>query len=436
MMAAGSSSVNLGRVLAVGAVYALLAVFSLSITRFGAPVESIWLSNAVLVWALVTSPRAAWPVLFLAGAAGHLAAHLIVRDTLRFTAAFIIGDMFECLIVSVLLQRRPRALAFEDRGSTFYFLFVCALAPLVSSIVFAAVTFVATGAPLSPREAVVWISVDALGLLVFLPLIHAAGQGKWPVALRGKFVRLALALAAIIVIATISAMASAPLLRLLVLPLLVLVAFEIGVAGVQIALATAFLTWTVLVYLGFTPRLFGDVDMRDSLLLVQVLIGIFTASFLPLAVVLEEKQRLNDTLAETLQETREAWGAIIGAEARYRLVVDNVSETVMRVARGGKILFASPACTALLHADRGFEGRNFLDLLHPDDRAFVAERAGQTVDDGLYNLVQRWKLRMHGDDGVWYAIDARVTAISTGKTIEEHEYVVVLRSEHEDERNA
>ncbi len=37
----------------------------------------------------------------------------------------------------------------------------------------------------------------------------------------------------------------------------------------------------------------------------------------------------------TLKETREAWGAIIGAEARYRLVVDHVSETVMRVAPGG-----------------------------------------------------------------------------------------------------
>jgi len=199
-------------------------------------------------------------------------------------------------------------------------------------------------------------------------------------------------------------------------------------------LAVAFLAWTTLVYFGATPRLFGEVDMRDGLLLVQVLMAIFTATFLPLAVVIEEKERLNKQLSETLAETREAWGAIIGAEARYRLVVDNVSETVMRIQPGGLFLFASPACNKLLRAEREFEGRNVLDLIHPDERDQIQQRAQQSVADGLFNLPQRWKLRFRGDDGAWYDIIARVTPVQVGKRA--HEFVVVLRSEHDDNANA
>lgn len=246
--------------------------------------------------------------------------------------------------------------------------------------------------------------------------------------------RVGLAAAIVALIAWLPVHSGMPFLRLLILPLLVIVAFEIGVAGVQICLAFAFIAWTALVYFGATPRIFGNVDMRDGLLLVQLLMAIFTATFLPLAVVIEEKRRLTEALSETLAETREAWGAIIGAEARYRLVVDNVSETVMRIQPGGLIVFASPACSELLRAEREFEGRNVFDLIHPNDRELIRERARQTIDNNIFNLVQRWKVRFRGDDDHWYDIVARVTAIPLGKTA--HEFIAVLRSEHDDNSNS
>lgn len=414
-MAAGDSNAGIVKAVAIAAGYGLLAFASLSITRFGATVESIWISNALLVWGLATSRTAQWPVLVGLSTIAHVITHLAAGDGLGLTAAFLIGDMSECLLAGYLLHRDPRALRFETRRSTFYFLLTCGLAaPFASTVIMGLSAWAITGVQLSARELVIWFSVDALALLLFLPIIHALGEGRLT-ALKGRAWRLLGAAVAVAFIAWISVSSGMPLLRLLVLPLLVIVAFELGVAAVQICLAVAFVAWTSLVYMGATPRLFGDVDMRDGLLLVQVLLAIFTATFLPLAVVIEEKRRLNEQLSETLIETREAWGAIIGAEARYRLVVDNVSETVMRVRPGGLILFASPACTALLHADREFEGRNLLDLIHPDERDQIQQRAQQSVADGLFNLAQRWKVRFRGDDGAWYDIIARVTPVQVGK---------------------
>jgi integral membrane sensor domain MASE1 len=426
-MGVGEARLNWVRALAIGVGYGVTAYVSLSITRFGGLVEAIWISNALLTWALVTSRPGQWWAYFLFAAAAHVSAHLAAGDPANLTGAFLLGDMSECLIAGLLLRRRPGSLSFASRGATLYFLLACGLvAPLASTVIMAVSAFAATGQWLSMRDHVVWFSVDALALVLFLPVFYATGAGRWK-RLQGKLLPLSLAVIALVGIAAVAAVSGMPLLRLLVLPLFVIVAFELGVVAVQICLVTAFIVWTTLVYQGNTPQLFGNVDMRDSLLLVQVLIAIFTASFLPLAVVIDEKQRLNDRLTTTLEETREAWGAIIGAEARYRLVVDNVSETVMRVQPGGKILFASPACSAVLHSDRAFEGRNLVEMIHPDERDDIQARAQETVAKGLFNLAQRWRVRIHGDDEKWYAIDARVTPVKIGKS--EHEFIVVLRSE-------
>lgn len=153
--------------------------------------------------------------------------------------------------------------------------------------------------------------------------------------------------------------------------------------------------------------------MRSYMVVTQIFIAVFAITILPLAVAIEEKQRLNETLTDCLKETREAWGAVIGAEARYRLVVDNVSETVMRVGRDGLILFASPACVALLHVDK-IEGRNLFDLLHPEDECAARERFDQCLTLGLLNLSHRWSWRIADEDGAWAPVEARVTLVSPG----------------------
>ena len=214
-------------------------------------------------------------------------------------------------------------------------------------------------------------------------------------------------------------------MRLLILPVLVVVAFELGVAGAEICLAALMLTWTVMVLNGYSPIPWITFSPRDVLLTTQVFLAVFSATILPLAVSLEEKQRLTDTLTDTLKDTREAWGAIIGAEARYRLVVDHVSETVMRVAPGGLVLFASPACASLFKGME-FEGRNIFTLMQPEEAAREQEHFEQSETRDLLNLINRRKWRIRSDTGEWALVDAGVTMIPTAQT-GGREFVVVLR---------
>ncbi len=407
---------------AVGAGYFLLSFASLSFSRFGAPVESIWLSNALLIAALIATARSNWASLILCSAAGHVAAHLATGDQLDFTLAYLAGDMTECALCATLLA--PQTMAFATRRQILWFLLVCGLiGPFVSASVVASGSAI-IGKPMEAKDFAVWFSADALGMIIFLPLLHGFGRGRLE-KLRKKPLWLAAAVVLVIGCSVLAAWAiNLPVLRLLLLPLMVLVAFELGVAGAEICLACMMLTWTIMTMLGYSPVPWATVGLRDAMLVTQVFLAVFSATILPLAVVLEQKERLTDTLANTLKETQEAWGAIIGAEARYRLVVDHVSETVMRVAPGGLVLFASPACASLLHG-QAFEGRNLFSLMQSEDGAREQEYFEQSETRDLLNLINRRTWRIRGDTGGSILVDARVTMIRT--TDGGREFVVVLR---------
>ncbi|SUS03267.1 membrane hypothetical protein [uncultured Defluviicoccus sp.] len=412
------------RALAVGAGYGAVAFLCLSLSRFGAPVESIWLPNAVLVAALVSMPRKAWPALIGAAALGHVAAHLATGDALDFTLAFLVGDMIECLLCAFLLT--PQILSVATWKHVFRFLVVCGLVgPLVSASIAAAGSLL-IGRPMAPQDFAMWFGADALGLIFLLPLIHAFTRARRE-ALKTKPLRLLAAVAAVVGLSILAAwLVYIPTLRLLLLPVFVMVAFELGVGGAAISLATLMIMWTTMTIMGHSPVPWLELSQRDYMLITQVFLAVFSGTVLPLAVTLEQKQRLSDTLAGALKETQEAWGAIIASEARYQLVVDNVAEKVMRVAPDGLILFCSPACASFLEGQE-FEGRNLFDLMHPEDSARERERFALCISRGLTNLANRWAWRMRANNGAWMEIDGRVTLVSPGGP-GEREFVVVLRA--------
>jgi len=427
-----SAGVGLGRAtilraVAVGLGYGVLSYFSLAFTRFGAEVESIWISNALLAWALRTQPLRLWPLQIAFAAVAHVAAHLSVGDRLDFSLAFLLADMSEATLCAWLLTyRRPEGAAVLSRGGVYYFVLVSGvIAPMASAAVASGGAAI-IARDMGARDFFTWYAADALGLLVFQPIFIGMGAGRWR-TFRGKLGKLSLAVAFVIAASLLAVrFPEIPPLRLLTLPIFVVVALDLGIAGVEVCLVVLLLTATLATLYGAGPAFWPGLDQRETFLAMQCYIAFLTVTALPLAVILEEKQRLTDRLADTLHETQEAWGAIIGAEARYRLVVDNVSETVMRVAPDGVILFASPACVKLLHGEREFEGRNLFDLLHPDEIVLARERFRDSMERGLLNLVQRAAWNFHGDDGAWTPIEARITLVAPGGVGHE-EFVVVVR---------
>lgn len=98
---------SLVRPVAVAFANGALAFVCLAFTRFGASVESIWLSNALLTAALMASPLRNWPEVIVGAIAGHIAAHLAVGVDIWFSVAALAGDMAEALVCAALLRRRP-----------------------------------------------------------------------------------------------------------------------------------------------------------------------------------------------------------------------------------------------------------------------------------------------------------------------------------------
>jgi PAS domain-containing protein len=224
----------------------------------------------------------------------------------------------------------------------------------------------------------------------------------------------------------VAALTPIPGFRLILIPLLAALVFEFGVAGAQAAMAVLTASWLSLALTGHSPAPWYDGDPRQHVVMAQYLAALISAAILPLAVTLEQKDRLTATLTETLEETRAAWGAIIAADARYRLVVDYATEMVMRVAPDGEILFASKRCESL---GRGgsLVGANLFALMETADAHAAQEAIGCAMRADLYDLPQHWTYRLHGADGALRAYDVRATLIAPGKKKAPAEFVFVLR---------
>lgn len=286
----------LARMAALGLFYCAIAFLCLSVTRFGASVESIWLSNALLTAALVVSTPRLWPGLVAAAAAGHVLAHVFAGDRLDFAFAFLIGDMAEALICASLFKLRPSALAFEDWRGVTYFFVICVGSAAISTPIAAATTW-AIADPLSGYDLLIWFAVDTLGLIVFLPIFHGFGEQHWR-RIRERPLWLALAIVIVVLVAVVGAWTQNPIARLVMLPIFVVIAFQFSVAGVVMGLSALLFTWTTFAVVGEPIDGWPYDDLRTYLLLAQAYMAAVAVTVVPIAVILEERERMSLQLAD------------------------------------------------------------------------------------------------------------------------------------------
>ncbi|MGI8432558.1 MAG: PAS domain S-box protein [Chthoniobacterales bacterium] len=97
-------------------------------------------------------------------------------------------------------------------------------------------------------------------------------------------------------------------------------------------------------------------------------------------------------LEEAVQAQRES-------EARYREIVE-ISPDAVLVIRGGEIVYVNPATLQLLGAKDGSEiiGKTPADLVHPDERASVAQRTLDAVSGKRPLTAERRMIRMDGSE--------------------------------------
>jgi diguanylate cyclase (GGDEF)-like protein/PAS domain S-box-containing protein len=106
------------------------------------------------------------------------------------------------------------------------------------------------------------------------------------------------------------------------------------------------------------------------------------------------------------------------SEAHYRLLADNSTDLVARMDLEGRVLYASPACGALLGlAPAELVGSTLADLMHPDERP---GRAAEVVRIDASPDMRLLEFRMRHRDGRWLSFEASVRAVrdGTGEVVE------------------
>ena len=99
--------------------------------------------------------------------------------------------------------------------------------------------------------------------------------------------------------------------------------------------------------------------------------------------------------------------ALLESESQFRLLAENSTDMIIRLAMDGHMLYVSPACKTIIgYKPEEIIGTNCLDLIHEEERDFIGELFEGKADDDVFTITYRVRHK-HGHF-VWLETAARV----------------------------
>lgn len=282
----------------VGACYYAGAHLGLGLTFSGVPVSVLWLPNAVLLGALLLTPRGWW----WAAIAGAFPAHLIADLPTGMPMALILGsfasNVLEALVAALLVRRFAPARGLRTRRSVVVFVAAVVVAPFLGALVHAGVFRL--GAWGNTDFGTLWQAryfSNVLAALTFVPVLLAWSTNE-PVRLqagnRAQLLEVAALVAGLFGVSVIvfdsaaTPTAGGPSLLYLPLPFLIWAALRFGPALTSLAFAlVAFLViWGAAHGRGPFQFLLAQMDPLP----IQLFLVSIAVPLLLLAAVIEEQR--------------------------------------------------------------------------------------------------------------------------------------------------
>jgi len=347
--------------LAVG--WWLCGALALALFPLGRDLATVWPASGLALGVLLVWGRGLWPGIALGSLALGIGAGLTPLQALFYA----VGSSLESWLGATLLMRfagpRPglgrlgEVLAFVGWGA----IVSTAVGVITITTLLMMPVSTASAAARELEPWAVWLG-HAIGVLLITPVMLTFANGRSPSKLKERaWEALALAIVAVAVCATVFTNMSKAFtvnpVPYMIFPLFFWAALRFGTREVSALLFTVGAAAVVATCLGNGPFAEGSP--------LQNLVSLYL--FLAIAVI------PTLLLAATLEERREAQAGLAESEAKYRLLVENQSELVLRLERDRSVAFASPACLEFFGRPAEEVKGQALDFaVHDDDREAMA----------------------------------------------------------------
>ena len=324
---------------AVGCALAYVAAAALSVafTRGAGPMAVFWPANALLLGLLLRMPPRDYPVSLAACMLASVAANLGYSDPPFFAITRAAVNILEVLCGYHLIARFSPNFTLNDLRSLFVLAVACMVAPAVSATAAAMLLGEFFGMPFADLWWARW-SRDAVGMLLFLPLIASFDPKPLKRLLFGRPDRALLAEAAELATAFVLLFVVFGLITggywygspTLFAPILLWTSLRFGIFPTAAAAVTIDLVAVMSAAYDTWPALFMA-NTPEEIHSLQLFVLLVALSPLVVAVVVGERARARRQLDDALESMADAFALY---DARDRLVLCNARypEFLSRIA--------------------------------------------------------------------------------------------------------
>jgi diguanylate cyclase (GGDEF)-like protein len=334
--------------LRLGLVFALAIVLS----HQSEGVATIWLSNGLLFGLLITQPKQRWLAYFLVGLTADTLADMLYGDPFRLAIGVSAANSIEVIGSTLLLTLwlgSPLDLA--RRKPLVGFLLISVLgATALTSAVGASWTLLFVDAGPWWQMFRTWYLGDILGMAILAPLIVIVQRPAFfSMFARRQLLHTLLVLSAAVLVAALVFTHSQDPLIFLLFPALLLVVFRLGFPGTVVTILLVTLMAIGFTVKGYGPLMLipGEHMLLHRIVIAQVFGAIAIFTLFPVAALLEERQRLRDSLATSEARFRN----LAHADELTGLLNRRAFNLQLESAWGEALMQRQPLALVLLDAD-------------------------------------------------------------------------------------
>lgn len=361
-------------IVAIGLVFLafLLAYSPVLFARDHGRIASIWPLNAVMLAVLMRWPHRLWAISLVALGLGNVGANLAVGDDLVRAVLLTSANLVEVTLAAGVLVGRY-TVRLTRRSGFLRFLFAATLACLVSTAVATIALYLRGGNPLV-EGALLWFAAHGLSLLVFTPPLTIAFAGQiGPLFRRDAIIRTVLVSVAATAVTIATFVQSALPLLFMAPVMIVLVAFQLGLAGAALMALIVAMVAIPLTLSGHGPLMLIEGGLSVRILFLQAFLVLMSLTALLVGgSVAERQQMLLRLIGARARAQRKAIreGELLD-QARMSEAISNVGYWTLNPDTG--VVFWSPEVYRIHGVEPPFDPavENALSFYIPEDREMI-----------------------------------------------------------------